>query len=560
MPQITPSRTQLSDRFPVVSFIVNVPPERCFEIACATDPALFRSDQVHRRTDRNFFGSRGTGLLRAPAGQATWLMEPAQVRRFAGASRLFYALGTCDTKGGEAQFSIPIERPELAPSIRVGDDFTGRSLDRTRFGRGDEPSPAPASLRWGGDLLDALSDEAPDASSTNGSEGTPGATPTIGRGVPAVAPPRSARGLALSRPSTARYGSPDVEPEGFEDAPDLIAEGRPTAWRGPARETPRYGRPSHPLASAATATGPMAGKVADFDDDPDLGWGGTPAAAAAAPAAPVTEEEERRIMRPVARFESGLQYTATNRNDDGQGLSWGIIQFSQRGGALGRVLQRCHDAQSETFETTVGGPAIAQALLAATRGATPEARMQPVDGAQLWSERWVAVFEKLGETPEFVRQQNLAAVEDYLRPNYLFARWLGFDTDRALAMLFDRSVNMGLGGGRRFVVEAALPELLADWQDRLDALGHADLMAFQQTVPGLTADGRWGPLTAAALAGALRERGGDLAAELPALPAMLRRLADTAASREGWANSAKRLRALLDDTAELDDRRLAVGV
>ena len=81
MASITPSRAVISDRFPVASFVVRVPTDRCFEIACATDPRLFAADQGgHRKTD-NFFSTRIGGLMRAPAGEATVLIPPQQLGR-----------------------------------------------------------------------------------------------------------------------------------------------------------------------------------------------------------------------------------------------------------------------------------------------------------------------------------------------------------------------------------------------------------------------------------------------------------------------------------------------
>ena len=86
MLRITPIRERISDRFPVASFVVSAPPDRYFEVACATDPALFRGDQRHRRTNHNFATSRVGGFLRAPAGQATYMIPPQQLRRFAPAA------------------------------------------------------------------------------------------------------------------------------------------------------------------------------------------------------------------------------------------------------------------------------------------------------------------------------------------------------------------------------------------------------------------------------------------------------------------------------------------
>ena len=92
MLSITPVRERISERFPVASFVVTVPPDRYFEVACATHPHLFRRGNAHLRTAQNFATSRGAGLLRAPAGQATYMIPPQTLRRFAGQPRLYYAV------------------------------------------------------------------------------------------------------------------------------------------------------------------------------------------------------------------------------------------------------------------------------------------------------------------------------------------------------------------------------------------------------------------------------------------------------------------------------------
>src|SRR5688572_32327284 len=138
MLSITPVRERISERFPVASFVVTVPPERSFGVACATAPRLFRADQRHRRTASNFATSRLGGLLRAPAGQATYIIPPSQLRRFAGAQRLYYAVGSYrGARNEDPLLTLSGERLERTPSIQISPDFTGRSLDRGRIGKAD---------------------------------------------------------------------------------------------------------------------------------------------------------------------------------------------------------------------------------------------------------------------------------------------------------------------------------------------------------------------------------------------------------------------------------------
>ena len=55
MASITPCQRVISDRFPVASFVVHVPPERLFEIVCTTNPMLLRADHSRLRSSENFF-------------------------------------------------------------------------------------------------------------------------------------------------------------------------------------------------------------------------------------------------------------------------------------------------------------------------------------------------------------------------------------------------------------------------------------------------------------------------------------------------------------------------
>jgi hypothetical protein len=160
---IVPCRTSISERFPVASFVVRSPRKRFFEVACATDPRLLHTDYAEHRTRQNFYTSRGEGLLPCDDGDATFFIPAEQLRRFAGAPRIYYALGTyAGQRGEDAEFSISPGALDRVPSISISEDFTGRSLDRGRLGGFSQGSayygsPSAADerreLRWGGDAL-----------------------------------------------------------------------------------------------------------------------------------------------------------------------------------------------------------------------------------------------------------------------------------------------------------------------------------------------------------------------------------------------------------------------
>jgi len=577
--QITPSRTLISDRFPVASFNVQVPPERLFEIACATDPRLFHPSQKHRRTPSNFFTTRAGGLMRASAGQATYLLPSDQLRRFAGAPRLYYALGTYRSPRGEdAAFSVPPSQPEQAPAIQLARDFTGRSLDRGRVSQ--KPSAhhyyggaAGAGLAWGGDA-------APTARLGHGeAEGAyddgygPWDEAEHVHDEPSGAedaPELRRKGSAVTSGLHADEPMSEEEPPGYEDAPAIARAHAPV-------QAARYGRRAAPTVApraiitprattAPRAPTPRLGRVAVGRDvafcetEPA---GGDPYAAAVAA---LTIPEKLRIIQIVARAESGNDgygaISADREFNDPQhpfyqkrhiGLSWGLIQFTQASGALGRVLAACNRRDPARFQVIFGDDAAE--LLDVTSAETEDERIAPVGGTPLWQEPWLGRFREASKVPAFQYAQNEIAVETYFDPNLSFAAWLGFDTDRALGMLYDRAIHMGTYGGRRFVLDVVSP--LRTPEDRarvLKALGFDDLKAFQDTVDDLPSDGRFGVMTHAALLGAACRLGERSPCPLPPLPQMLDAL-QTAAASTGFAARVKALR----ESHDFNDARLQVA-
>lgn len=746
--QIVPCRAEISDRFPVASFAVTVPPARCFEVACATDPRLFHTDWQRYRSPRNFYSSRSEGLMRAPGGHTAWFIPPEQLRRFAGSQRIYYALATYETAyGGSPEFSISPEGLERVPFVAVAGDFTGRGLDRSRLGILPPPPDAygavdAGALTWGGDAALAAyraaesptpggddyddgyprelwQDGAPaDGGAVAGQAGlgegdwshdlgagcgdayddehTAAAALALGEMGPAdsgtyvpdedssaYAHPHSAEGPADSgtyeaygdEPATA-YAYPHSAPEGPADSGTYAYEGvrnlashahgaasdeygdgygddGPPMGYGAAEDDAdddddddAYGGSTDGLYGAGAELddgyhddaeiGASAYGLGDGDEEPPYedggGYGGAgfepaygsvhgggydPAAeddggvavaepevgaeAQGAPAAltgrdpgyseeepedaplpvgraaqalaiiPLDIAEKVRILRVVAKAESGADgYSAINPDNEYNdpkhpayhrthiGLSWGFIQFTQRSGSLGRVLQAVRRREAalgaalpaEHRFSALFGPAW-QALLDVTNAADPEARVAAVGGKPLWDPEWTARFRAAGQVPHVTWAQNEIAVTDYVDPTLRLARWLGFDTARALAMLWDRCIHMGIGGGAAWVMRACGPVRTdEDRRAALAALGHADLRAFQASqAPDLGADGRWGPRTHAAMVAALRAIGARSPVAVPSRDALLQRMVDASAG----TGFQRRLSALHANRADFDD-------
>lgn len=268
----------------------------------------------------------------------------------------------------------------------------------------------------------------------------------------------------------------------------------------------------------------------------------------------LTIDARLAIVDRLARFESGSdRYAAINPDGEFKGLfrnhsaagrwhvglSYGIVQFTQDSGALGQLLTMMRDRDPDEFARCFGPSA--DELIRVTTAPGPSsadlpdgrsARVQPVDGADLWEEPWVSRFRAAAAHVPFQAAQNELASRNYIEPMLRFAGWLSLNTDRALTMVVDRAVHMGVGGGRRWVADAVGPiSTPALRQQALAALGYSDLRSFQAATSGLTADNDWGPMTHAAMTAALRDLDASSPIPIPTrdqmLDAMVRRAAGT---------------------------------
>ncbi|MFP3803100.1 hypothetical protein, partial [Paraburkholderia sp. SIMBA_027] len=76
------------------------------ELVIATDPALFTRKEG--RTSSTFYTSREDGLLAIPRGEAVFMVPPAVLARFAGASRLTNNSVPRKTSSSSSSGSLPI--------------------------------------------------------------------------------------------------------------------------------------------------------------------------------------------------------------------------------------------------------------------------------------------------------------------------------------------------------------------------------------------------------------------------------------------------------------------
>jgi hypothetical protein len=147
-----------------------------------------------------------------------------------------------------------------------------------------------------------------------------------------------------------------------------------------------------------------------------------------------------RVIDRVSKHEG--KHDSLNLNLDGAGLSFGIIQWAQIVGNLGKLLTAMQQADPATFAATFGPHW--RSLLTVANAPTRSARMQPVGGQVLWKEPWVSRFRQAGRTQVFIQTQNrVAARGHHWLGAVQAARILGIATERSLALLYDTSVQQG---------------------------------------------------------------------------------------------------------------------
>lgn len=252
MPSIRANRESINDRFSVLGFTVRSE-SPLFEVGIATDPSLFRPENRARRTRRNFYSSRAVGAIRAPRGEAVYLVPPEVLGNFVGQRKIYFGLATYrESSGGKPDFvQAPTEGHVYVDMAglterglrRIANPVNGASYGATN---GRDPS-----LEWGGD-----------GAGPNG-----GAAPVTARSAAEPAPP-----------------APGAAPAPYDDGFGQFPEPTPAPPAEP---------PSAPPASAAPAPTPAPAAAPGVATAPA-------SASAPAPAPVATSQSIRATSRPLA--------------------------------------------------------------------------------------------------------------------------------------------------------------------------------------------------------------------------------------------------------------------
>jgi hypothetical protein len=521
-----------------------------YEVLLTIDKTLFDPANAARRTADAFYSSRQEGgLRRADASTAIYIVPTAVLRNLSKAREIFYTAVTYSSQ--DATDPIFAQDPSSlvtqAPSVSVAPGFQGSTLAAV--------------------LSVPLERLCRHSSNGNGHGGLKQEEESESLAAPEVVIDRAADlaegedGYGLSDTvSTGSSYNDDYDSQEFSSAAsedDDYNDG----FSGPIEESTSYGADDDAIedygdvATAQESTFPQGSQApemledieydeenekSEHDDEHSYHDGYESAASAAlddklaVTARPFDIKSRIALIAAAGRFESGPDgYAAINADGEFQGkfpghpaqgkyhngLSYGIVQFSQDSGNLGRLLLMMRERAPEKFKqvfgpdsdelihiTNLSGPPSSQA----PNGRS--ARVQPIGGADLWEPVWLARFREAANKDLFEagRQlfngaQNELASITYLDPMLPFAAWMGMNTERALGVILDRSIQMGPAAARRWITEAAGPiQTPAQRQQALASLGYTDIHSFQQATLGLEVTGEWDSNTHAALVAALR--------------------------------------------------------
>ena len=158
-----------------------------------------------------------------------------------------------------------------------------------------------------------------------------------------------------------------------------------------------------------------------------------------------------RIIDYTAHTESGGRYDAWNPDDNGHGASYGLIQFNQRVGTLPQVLKGMYEADPDQFESIFGSYAASMSDPAWVKAANLNV---PAIATYSRGVLTGGAMYRASQVPEFQAVQRAWAKSGYFDPAVAAAKAVGLQSERAMAMLYDTSVQWGDGSMRTFLLHA----------------------------------------------------------------------------------------------------------
>jgi len=181
---------------------------------------------------------------------------------------------------------------------------------------------------------------------------------------------------------------------------------------------------------------------------------------------------------PTIDIESRGELDAMNLNEDGAGLSIGIIQWSQGGGGMATFMEGLSRYAASAAYKHLGPlfPEVKTRVSMRDR----DAREEPVGGVRLWEGVWVPRFRSLLQDPIMESLQYVLALSDdspYFDAASDAAKMVGTTSMQDFAILFDMAVQNG-PVVRRWASRAA--DLPTDARGRVRAMERMRVARFQR--------------------------------------------------------------------------------
>jgi hypothetical protein len=179
-----------------------------------------------------------------------------------------------------------------------------------------------------------------------------------------------------------------------------------------------------------------------------------------------------KVLSLVAQMEGVGKFAALNLNTDKAGLSFGLIQWAQRPGRLGEILEALSRVNREEFVRIFGGgdPAAADRLVAHVRrpsgGVDPQTGVASDSTFNLVAEPWTSRFRKAALLQQFQRVQVDVAVSAFTRSYQRIRQYASaIRSERGIAFMIDVANQFGDLGAQRLYTAVHRPGM-----DEMDVL------------------------------------------------------------------------------------------
>lgn len=164
-----------------------------------------------------------------------------------------------------------------------------------------------------------------------------------------------------------------------------------------------------------------------------------------------------RLVSLTAQFEGMGRFTALNRNSDGAGLSFGLIQWAQKPGRLNELLRAFQAGEPARFVDVLGGGVeeTAQLLIEHTakpRGGTNVHGLTTDPRFDLIAAPWDTRFVAAGHDPALQRVQLRTAIAAFQKSlQRLQAMMPALRSERGIAFLLDVANQHGDAGAESII-------------------------------------------------------------------------------------------------------------